>query len=364
MGKNIAVVFGGRSNESEVSIVTGTMACNILLSGGDAVIPLYLDGDNVMYTGENLTRISAFRDGEYKRAFRAAVTDGGIFVLNRRGKIKKFVKIDVALNCCHGGYGEGGAVSGLFALCNIPFASARTAESAVFLDKYLTKLMLRSLGVKTVKYEYLKSRDECERAEKLQYPIIVKPAKLGSSIGVECAENREELEAALDAAFEYDDGVICEKYIENRREINCAAYFSEGKVVVSECEEALTDGDVLTFDDKYSGGRKSVMPAEISVKISDKIKRITSNVYGRLNMRGIVRFDYLLDGDEVYLSEINTVPGSLSYYLLSGGFKDFYSVLKAVAAQAERDFASEKKTRVIKTSVLKNIGDDNFKFNK
>lgn len=364
MGKNIAVVFGGRSNENEISIITGTMAANVLKSGGDRVIPLYLTCDNEFFCGEGLADISVFKDGGYKKFNKAFVANGGVYVLNKRGRVKKFVKIDVALNCCHGGLGEGGGVCGLFALNSIPLASAGMFESAAFLDKYYTKLVLKSLGVKTCEYVYLRSPEEYSSAEKLGYPLIVKPAKLGSSIGIECVENAEELKEAVEAAFLYDDGVLCEKYVEDRREINCAAYYSKGKVLTSECEEAVTAGEILSFDDKYAGGGKSVLPAHIPDAISNKIKKITADVYSKLNMRGIVRFDFLLSGTTVYLSEINTVPGSLSYYLLSGGFKEFYPVLQAVIAQAEEDFITAGKKTVLTTGILKSIPDKGYKFNK
>ena len=362
MGKNIAVIFGGKSNENEVSVITGTMAANVLKSGGDTVTPLYMSQRGELYTGEGLLEIANFRDGAYEKFPKAVVGKGGVHVLNKRGKMKKYVKVDVALNCCHGGWGEGGGVCGLFALNDIPLASAGMFESAAFMDKYFTKRVLRSLGVKTVKYVYLREPAEFQKAEKLEYPLIVKPAKLGSSIGIECVENREELETAVAAAFLYDDGVICEKYVGERREINCAAYYADGKVVVSECEEAMTAGDILSFDDKYTGGGKSVLPADIPERIALKIKKTTANVYLRLNMRGIVRFDYLLGGDTVYLSEINTVPGSLAYYLLSGGFKEFYPVLQAVILQAEEDFKNAATKTVLHTGLLNDI--KSFKFNK
>ena len=364
MGKNIAVIFGGKSNENEVSVITGTMASNVLKSGGNTVIPLYISRQGELFCGEELLDVTNYKDGAKVKFTRALIGKGGVYLLNKRGRTKKFLKVDVALNCCHGGTGEGGGVCGLFALNDIPLASAGMFESAVFMDKYFTKLILRSLGVKYAKYVYLRDKSEFLNAEKLGYPLIVKPAKLGSSIGIELAENREELEGAVEAAFHYDDGVICEKYIEERREINCAVYFSDGRVVTSECEEAVTSGDILSFDDKYSGGGKSVLPAHIPEAIALKIKKTASSVYTRLNMRGIVRFDFLLSREEVYLSEINTVPGSLSYYLLSSGFKQFYPVLQAVIAQAEEDYKNASQKVVLKTGILNGIKRDGFKFNK
>lgn len=355
MGKKIAVVFGGVSNENEISVITGTMAVNVLKSGGDEVIPLYISQSGEFYTGAELADINIFKGGNFKRCPRAFVADGGIYALNKRGKPKKFFSADVAVNCCHGGMGEGGGVCGLFALNGIPLASAGMFESAAFMDKYYTKLILSSLGVKTAPYVYMRDLSGISQAVELGFPLIVKPAKLGSSIGIERADNYEELARAAEAAFFYDDGVLCEKYLPDRREINCAAYFSDGKVITSECEEAMTKGDILSFDDKYAGGGKSVLPADIPQSQSQKIKSVTAEVYSKLNMRGIVRFDYILSGGEIYLSEVNTVPGSLSYYLLSSGFKHFYTVLQAVIVQALEDKKALGQKTLLTTGILNNL---------
>ena len=361
MQRNVAVIFGGISNENEISVITGTMASNVLKSGGDTVIPQYISRKGEIYTGAGLTDISNFRQENYGVFPRAVIARGGIYVMNKRGRPKKFVKIDVALNCCHGGVGEGGGICGLFALNGIPLASAGMFESAAFMDKYYTKLVLGALGVKVAPYVYIRRADDFAKAEELGYPLIIKPATLGSSIGIECANDREKLEEAVQSAFFYDNGVIAEKYLSGRREINCAVYFADGKAVTSECEEAFTDGDILSYDDKYAGGGRSVMPADIPKETSDKIRAITAGVYTKLNMRGIVRFDFIISGGEIYLSEINTVPGSLSYYLLSNGFKDFYTVLSAVMVQAEADFKAQGEKKILSTGILNNLPSNSCK---
>lgn len=188
-----------------------------------------------------------------------------------------------------------------------------------------------------------------------QFPLIVKPVTLGSSIGVEKVNNLKELQSAVETGLIYDSAVIVEKYLENRREINCAAYFYNGEVVTSECEEAFSGGDILSFEDKYQGGGKSVLPADLPPEISRTVKDTTRRVYTDLNMRGIVRFDYIISGNKVYLSEVNTVPGSLSYYLLSSGFKDFYAVLNAVIEQAMHDYKIKKSKKILHTGILENI---------
>lgn len=364
MQRNIAVIFGGISNENEISVITGTMAANVLKSGGDTVIPLYISQSGEIFTGAGLTDINNFKHGGYKVFPRAIVAEGGIYVLNRRGRPKKFVRVDVALNCCHGGTGEGGGICGLCALNKIPLASAGLFESAAFMDKYYTKLVLGALGVKIAPFVYIRNLPDFAEAEKLGYPLIIKPAKLGSSIGVERADDTAALECAVQSAFVYDDGVIAEKFFEDKREINCAAYFSNGKAVTSECEEALSGAGIFSFDDKYTGSGKSVLPADIPAPIAEKVKNTTAEVYEKLGMRGIVRFDYILSGGEVYLSEINTVPGSLSYYLLSNGFKDFYPVLQAVIIQAEEDYKKSSEKKILTTGILDNLPPNSCKFGK
>ncbi|MBD5631817.1 MAG: ATP-grasp domain-containing protein [Clostridia bacterium] len=355
MPKTIAVIFGGVSNENEISVITGTMCANVLKSGGETAIPVYISQKGDIYAGELLADINSFKGLGYAKAPRAVVANGGVYTLDKRGKFKKFSKVDAAVNCCHGGSGEGGAVCGLCALAGIPLASAGVFESAAFMDKYITKLVLSALDIKTAKYAYL-DRDITDYPTNMPgFPLIVKPVNLGSSIGVEKVENHEELKSAVDCALIYDSAVIVEEYLKDRREINCAAYFKDGEVITSECEEAMSGGDILSFEDKYAGGGKSVLPADIPPNMAELIKNITKKVYSKLNMRGIVRFDFIISGGEVYLSEVNTVPGSLSYYLLSSGFKDFYRVLKDVIAQAEKDYSAIKSKKLLTTGILENV---------
>lgn len=351
MSKKIAVVFGGVSNENEISVITGVMASNVLISGGCEVLPVYISQEGQFYAGVELGKLDTFRQNGYLKCKKAQIFGGAVNIFNRRGKIRLRFVPDCVLNCCHGGWGEGGGLSGLCAAANLPLAGAGTFESAAFMDKYLTKIVLAGLGVNTAPYVYV--RQGAEGICGLPYPLIVKPATLGSSIGIGTASGGEELKAALDCAFVLDGGAIVEKYIEPRREINCAAYRAGGNVVVSECEEPLPNGEIYSFEEKYSGGGKSVFPADIPTEISTYIRNTTKTVYEKLNMRGIVRFDYIYS-DEVYLSEINTVPGSLAYYLFAKNFKEFLSVLLGVIEQAESDFAMSHK-KIITTGILQNL---------
>lgn len=352
MAQNIAVIFGGVSNENEISVITGTMACNILSEGGKEVLPVYISQRGQFYAGKELANLNTYKQNGFEKSRFAIIADRGVYLLNNRRKIKKFFKADCVLNCCHGGYGEGGGLSGICAAAGLPLAGAGAFESAGFMDKYLTKIILIGLNVKTVPYTYVRQCDGIPQ-ESVTYPSIVKPVSLGSSIGIQKVNDSEELKSALECAFIYDNAAIVEKFIENRREINCAAYYANDKIHVSECEEAVTEGDILSFEDKYQGGGRSIIPADIPAESSARIQEITRSVYEKLNMRGIVRFDFILS-DDIYLSEINTVPGSLAYYLFSKNFKDFYGVLDSLTSQAETDFALASKT-LLTTGILQNM---------
>lgn len=353
---NVAVVFGGQSNESEISVITGTMTANVLKSGGARVIPVYISAGGAFYCGEELADINVFKRGEELKSPRCIVEGGGLHIFGKRGKIKKFMPIYAAINCCHGGIGEGGGIGGLFASAGIPMAGGDIFGGSAFMDKYYTKILLKGLGVKTLPYFVAESVSDVPAAEKITgLPAIVKPARLGSSIGVARARSSGEYSFAVESALCYDKRALCEPYIADRREINCAAYYADGKVVVSECEEAFSSGGLLTFDDKYSGGGRSVIPADIPEQTAAEIKEITRSVYSSLGMRGISRFDYILSGGEIFLSEVNTVPGSMAWYLFAPSFKAFYPVLKAVIEQAVLDFRAEKGKLLLKTGILASV---------
>ena len=353
---DVAVVFGGISNEHEVSIITGTMACNVLKKAGKSVLPVYITRKGDMRAGDELGDIGIYGGGSFNRYPTASVCNGGMVLFNKRGKPKCVVFLGCALNCCHGGAGEGGAVAGLFEMNNIPFASAGLFESAAFIDKYYTKLILKSLSVKVAKYRYCRDVDGAVAgANELGYPVIVKPCKLGSSIGIEKAENEEQLKAALETAFALDDGVLIEEFLSPRREINCAAYFANGEVVTSPCEEVFTSGDLLSYDDKYSGGGSRKFPADLTQKTENSIRAKTERIYKALSFRGIVRFDYIIRGQDIFVSEINTVPGSLSQYLLSESFSSFGGVLLSLIMQAKEDFAQSRSKLKVTTGILNNI---------
>lgn len=348
--KNVAVFFGGVSCEHEVSIITGVMTANCI-SASVNVYPVYIDVFGKWHTGEKLKDLSWYKTRDFSSVTEVTVLcgDNGLYAV-RKGKLKELCKLDAALNCTHGLNGEDGTLAGVMRLSKIAFASPGLFSSSLSIDKYFTKIALKGIGVATLPYvkmmraNYIKKRGLAEKyvSGRLSYPVIVKPANLGSSIGISVAKNGGELLSALDEAFRYDDKVIVEKSLTDFREINCACIRIGEKYLVSECEEPLLGGEILSFSDKYSGDKKAVFPAELSEKISDEIKNITSYIYRKLEFRGAVRIDYLLCGDKIYVNEINSVPGSLAYYLFSDSLESFRALLcesigLAVEEEAERE---------------------------
>ena len=357
MRKTAAVFFGGRSCENEISIITGTMVCNVLRGGAYDVYPVYIAQDGGMFTGEALFDVASFR--KEPKEFLPARLDGGTLYAARGKKLRPLARVDVALNCCHGMGGEDGAVAGLADLNGVANASPAMAASAVFMDKCMTKFIAAALGVRTLPSFRVAEADFARRGafavrcieERLGYPVIVKPARQGSSIGITVAEDRARLVAAIQAGFAYDDLLIAEKYFERRREINCACYKSGDKYVVSPCEEPKTEHKFLTFGDKYLGGGKehaSQFPADLPRVTAETVQSITRMLYRRLRLRGVVRADFLVVGKDVYFNEMNTVPGSLAWYLFCDKLSDFKEMLTRLIEQGICDHMAKSGKKMLK----------------
>lgn len=363
--KKIAVLFGGGACEREISVITGTLACN-LLQGEYDVLPVYLDENWRAYTSPSFFQVELFRKGDFLKGAKRIVFDGnGVYELYANGKKRRAVcRLDGALNCCHGGLGEGGGVSAWMALNGIPLASPGVAPSAICMDKALTKLVAKALSIPVVDGIRVQEEDYQKRGEfllknierRLKFPVIIKPAHLGSSIGIAVAKDLEEIRQALKVAFALDDCVVIEKFLLGKKDVNCAAYSLKGEVYVSEAEEAFSSYDgVYGFEQKYirkekkEGGRSLLTGA-----LRQKIRGYTRTIYKRLNMLGVVRVDYLVQGEKVYLSEVNTVPGSLAYYLFCDRVSEAKTFFAALVEDAILRSSGEKK-RLVTTGVLETI---------
>lgn len=333
--ETVAVFFGGRSNEREISVITG-MYCVNLLRAANAyrVLPVYLPPEGGLLLGEALRGVEDFRSSPLGLKPVMFVRGG----LAYEKKPAKRIAVGKALNCCHGGAGEGGVLSALLEWNGIPSASPQMTPSAVFMDKAVSKIALKGLGIPVLPSFALREgeTDWKERAEGLGYPLIVKPSKLGSSVGIAVAEDEEELSRALKAAFALDGLVLVEKYLQGKRDLNLAVYREGGRLVFSPVEEVFSEKAILTFGEKYEGAgkRASELPAQLPAETERQMQEMLACVYEQFGIRGVVRADFLLSGETLYFNELNTVPGTLATYLYGGSLSQARKMLTALLGEA------------------------------
>ena len=340
---NVLIIYGGKSCEHDISIITACLARGYFEGN---LYSAYLDKNNRCFLVPNDWTPKRHLTEKLNKKVTFNLGDGSISVVKGR-RIVKTVPIDVAVNCCHGMNGEDGCIAALTQLSGIPLVGSDVASSAIAMDKALTKRMLNSFGIPTVKGVELTKADLPELSSRLanmQFPLIAKPCKLGSSIGVEVCKTLEHLDAALTRAFKLDGKVLVEEALTNFTELNCAAIRVNGEVVLSVIDQPMTTHEILTFADKYveNEAYERKAPA-LNKKVASKVNKLTTEVYEKLNFGGVIRVDYLLDNDsgKLYVNEINTTPGSLAYGLWESKYpRAEYG--SALVEQAQKDFAERE----------------------
>lgn len=371
--KTIIVAFGGASPEHEVSVLTAHQAIAALQEDSPyEIVPLYITKSGRWLTGNPLLELKNFEH------LTKTETDSipCSFVQNRYGatvlRIEKKgifsgaeeVQPYVVLNAFHGSSGENGAFQGICELYNIPCTGSGVTASAVGMDKVMTKRLCRSAGIPVVEWVDFHEQEWIEREkalteqiETLGYPAVVKPVHLGSSIGIKIVRNRESLILAVEEAFRYDSHLLVEKAVHPLTEINCSVLGSAKEYRVSVCERPLGTQELLSFQDKYMSDESSkgmasasrVIPADIPAELASKIQESAGSVYGLIGCNGLARLDFLLEkGTENYFfNEINTIPGSFSFYLWKESGIAFSELLKKLIDLAVED--QRKKNRRIRS---------------
>ena len=362
----IGVAFGGVAPEHEVSVISALQAAAALDRDRYRPIPIYIAKDGTWYTGAHLLELERFKDLDavIKAATPVAVTPGTHGTLTlieqpaastlehlRSGPPRRWT-IDVVFLGFHGGEGENGGVQGLCETFNVPYTGSGIFGSALGMDKIRSKILCRAREIPVVDFVALSESDWAYQEEEgldrceaeLDYPVIVKPARLGSSIGIARADDRADLDAAIEEALRYDSEVIVERAVTELREINCAVLGDAKEATASVLEEpvASEDDEVLTFQDKYmrgeenggaktaSGGVKAgrqapegmasldrIIPAELSDERTETIQELAVRIFQLFDCAGVARIDFMIDEatGEVFFNEINTIPGSFSFYL-------------------------------------------------
>ncbi len=383
MSLKVAVIYGSRTCEHDVSIVSALQAMDNLDKNEYEIVPVYIARDGQWYTGRllrNITFYSAFKPELVTHVAPVMSEDGKLTLMpvtsiaphGFKGMVKVLMsnmnlgedtveKCDVVLPVMHGMNGEDGTLQGLLELFNVPYTSTGVLGSALGMDKIAMKQFFRGCDLPVVdgmwfaRSEWNKNHEEVlNRVESsCPYPVYVKPANLGSSIGISRATDRQSLIKAIETAVEYDRRILVERGIEKPVEINCSALRIKGEVRASLCEMPASWEEFLTFDDKYLRGSKSgkgqgmeslarKVPAPISDELTQRIQQMTTQVYNAMDCKGVVRIDYMLDGDELYINEINIIPGSLAFYLwepLGISFKEMLDCMieDAFTAYAEKN---------------------------
>lgn len=380
MKTNLCVIFGGKSVEHEISVISALQAIENLNREKYEIIPLYISKNGDMYTGDVLLNPDNFKDipALLKKATSVAFSSENGNVYLNKVPAKKLTnnvvaRVDVALPVVHGTNVEDGALQGYLKTLGLPFVGPCVLSSAVGMDKFVMKTMLKEGGFPVLPGIRLSKNDSVdvsvEKVEKnFSYPVIVKPVNLGSSVGISIAHNKEELYNSLSDAFSYADRILIERAVTNLREINCSVIGNSESADASECEEPFMGDEILSYKDKYldggkgkNGGSKGMaslkrkIPADISPELREKIRIMSVEAFKWLDMNGVSRIDYIIDNDngELYINEFNTIPGSLSFYLWKPLGVEYSELLDRIISLAfKRSREEEKTTYSFDTNIL------------
>ncbi len=367
----VALLFGGRSTEHEVSVISALQAFENLDKSKYEVIPIFVSKNGQFYTNPKFLELKNFKDVTALLLSSTKITlgqkggKGGFF---QEGFLKPFVEIDLALPLFHGSFGEDGCVQGIFETYQIPYTGFNVLGSAVAMDKIISKYVFRSLGFNVAKFisinreEWIENPDKCLKLAKdaLQFPLIVKPADIGSTIGITKAGNIDKLSFGIEVASAYSDKILIEEAFKDCIEVNCAA-LGYRKVIPSLCEMPLRFGETLSYEDKYIRGGKGVkggkrggmaslsrkIPAPISKQLSREITEATVRIFKELEGCGVVRVDYFVDTklNKFWVNEVNSPPGSMAFYLFEPIGMKYQKLLDRVIECGLERFENAKKTQ-------------------
>ena len=367
---NIGVIYGSRTCEHDVSIISALQAAQALDTKNYNITYIYIGREGTWYTGEALADVKFYEHFDAAKLARVlpAGENGKLVLYHLPEKKKLFggaaaervAVLDVVMPVLHGLNGEDGTLQGMLELFDVPYTSAGVMGSAVGMDKITMKLLFKGCGFPVIegvwfdRGRWSRERDgvmdECE--DKLGFPLIVKPANLGSSIGINIAHDRNQLEDAIETAAAYDHRILVEKAVSPLREVNCSVLGYGDHVETSELEMPVTQEEFLTFPGKYlrnakgAGGMASqvrLIPAPISEQAAQTVRDLAVRAFRAMDLKGVVRIDFILDENEnVFINEANTIPGSLAFYLWEPKGVSFSALLDGMVECAFSAWADRK----------------------
>lgn len=384
MKKRIGVIFGSRSCEREVSIISAIQLMRHADTEKYDVIPIYIDENGNWYTGEKLKDINSFKPFRYGqegiiKVYPDLTSGSGALLTVTKGtglfsheKTEIAARIDVYIIVMHGLNGEDGTLQGLFELANIPYSSTGVAGSALGMDKIMMKQFFKGADLPVLpslwftRNMFQKNSQEVisKITKKLGFPVFIKPANLGSSIGVSRADDDEALYDGLELAFEYDRRVLVEKGLDKPIELNCSVLGYDDDIQASPIEMPINHDEFLDFKDKYlaSGGSKGIaslhriLPAPIEEDLKNTIQDLSITIFRMLDCKGVVRIDYMFDktDEKLYITEINTIPGSLAFYLWENAGLSYTKLIDQLVMNAEKAHADKNMANYAYTSDILN----------
>lgn len=351
MKLSIGVIFGGRSLEHDLSVLTAIQAMDNIDKERYEVVPIYITKDLTFYSGGMLRYIDSYKDFRLIDRYATKVNlinKNGKFILQTTGLIKRVYKeIHLAFPMVHGKYTEDGSIVGYLETLGIPIVGSDIYSLSLCQDKVFTKEVLNGNDIPVVDYVYfsdsdykLDKEDIFKKIEELSYPLIIKPARLGSGIGIEIVNRKEELESSIEKAMKNDERVLVEEYIADRREFNMAVLLSKGKLIGSVIEEIIKD-EPCNYYDKYRKDNeddtfKRIFPADISKTLTEEIEKTSKKTYKVLALSGVARIDYVYDNKKkkLYVNEVNTIPNFFSHHLFDDKNIDYRELLGIMIKEA------------------------------
>lgn len=378
----LGVLFGGPTTEHEISVITALQAIEHIDSEKYDVVPIYISKNREWYTGSDLLNIDNYKDMNMLMSGLSNVVlfnKNGDFVLQKKNGLFKSVirTVDIIMPIVHGFNMEDGTIEGYLDMIGIPYTGSDIFGCVVGQDKVFQKQIMEAAKVPVLPYEWFYDSEYLEdeksiitKLEKIGYPLIVKPARLGSSVGINIAKNKKELVDAIEDAIKYDEKIVVEKVLTNMIELNCSVLGNHEVAEPSVIEEVMGKDEFLSYQDKYMGSGKTkgkfngskgmvsasrIIPARIDKKATDKIEKYSIKAFKALGASGVVRIDYLMDKktNDIYINELNTIPGSLAFYLWTEKGKTYTELLNEIIDLGIRRYKKkEKKTTSFDTNIL------------
>lgn len=392
----VGVIFGGESVEHEVSIISAIQAMNKMDEEKYEIIPIYITKDREWYTGDMLKDIEVYQDLNLIKRYSTNVVlyykDGSYVLQKKKGLFKSIVKeLDIAFPVVHGTNVEDGVLQGYLQTIGIPFVGSNVYGSVAGQDKTIMKDIWTEAGLPMTKYvwfydtEYRQDKDlVLDKIKGLKYPLIVKPATTGSSVGISFCDDVNSLKEGIDEAVQYDTKIIVEEVVQNLKEVNIAVMGNYENQKVSAIEEVLSGNKFLTFQDKYIGNGKGKLkgfkkgaiktnskgmasanrklPADLDSKMEKEIEEIAMKAFKVLGSSGNSRIDFLVDekAKKVYINEINSIPGSLAFYLWDAKDINFTQVLDDMIQIGIKDYKKRvSKTHSFESNILAGFAANN-----